>query len=345
MTSMAAQKTIFKNTFPELGSDDLSGGREEAYLSLNLPIFITYSLIAVGYVILIYTLQYYFPIIYVSIITENYWGENATFFAYLITAFLVGRLALQRGPRFRRVVWVAAALVAAFIAFEEISWGQWVHKIGPPEWLAEINKQEELNLHNIEGLTKPMMEQSVSWLLIAWSMISVVTLQVRRRFDFCPMTMGLPIFPLRLLPIAFVVVWVFMARPFVKTGEIGELALAILALMWASDLYAHFSHRSTRRLACLLRMRRTAFVAAVALTALSSLAVKVYFPGALSFRLNVTAARDYPDLGLLEQSHEIFEYIFDNPRYLNDKTLSNYQRLFGTAQATGSGADNADGGD
>ena len=36
---------------------------------------------------------------------------------------------------------------------------------------------------------------------IAWAVISIVTLMVRRRLNIDPMAVGLPIFPLRLMPL------------------------------------------------------------------------------------------------------------------------------------------------
>lgn len=46
-------------------------------------------------------------------------------------------------------VTVMAAAVFVFGAGEEISWGQRIFSIETPEWLAEHNKQSELNLHNL----------------------------------------------------------------------------------------------------------------------------------------------------------------------------------------------------
>ena len=312
-------------------SGDLSNRKETDYFSLNILIFTTYSLISVGYFIVIYIAQYHYPVVFVALITENYWGETATFFAYLVTAFLLGRLALQGPPQFRRVVWAVTAIAAAFIAFEEISWGMLIHKLEPPEWLMRINAQGELNLHNIGEFNRyrSHLEKLAGWLLIAWSLISIVVLRAMKRFDFNPLAVGVPIFPLRLLPCVLVVAVLFIVRPFIKSDELGELALAILVLMWAADLHAHLGNRSAGRLATFLRMRRSAFVAVVALTTLWSLTIMVFYPGVLNWRMNITAARDYPSRGMLEQSRELFEYIFDHPRHLNDETRSNYRRLFG----------------
>lgn len=38
-----------------------------------------------------------------------------------------------------------------YIAFEEISWGQWIFKWGTPEFWMQVNDQQETNFHNISS--------------------------------------------------------------------------------------------------------------------------------------------------------------------------------------------------
>jgi hypothetical protein len=300
--------------------------RRESYLDLHASGCVVFTLIALGYLASLFALQLHHPVIYVLLLAEDSWGENATFAGYTLTAFLVGRLAVQPGPRHQRVIWAVIAAIAAFIAFEEISWGQRIFGLSTPELLLEINDQGELNFHNIEGFPDEHLRKGVGRGLFAWTLISAAALQVRQRFSVNPMARGLPFFPLRLWACCFVVVWLFERWPVIRSDEFGELALALLALVWAADLYVHFSTRPARGSERLLRNRFTAFVAAAALTS----ALTLTFPENSTFGwwLNFAAAHKFPNSGLMEQSREIFDYILANPQYATDETLTNYRRLF-----------------
>ena len=56
----------------------------------------------------------------------------------------------ERGTRSAYVITLAWALLMVIFAGEEISWGQRIFLLETPEILREINKQQELNIHNIE---------------------------------------------------------------------------------------------------------------------------------------------------------------------------------------------------
>lgn len=58
-------------------------------------------------------------------------------------------LVLQVRPTWLKIWYGIAALGCLYIAGEEISWGQWIfHWVTPAEW-AQLNDQDETNLHNI----------------------------------------------------------------------------------------------------------------------------------------------------------------------------------------------------
>lgn len=48
------------------------------------------------------------------------------------------------------VTTIFAAVLFLFGAGEEISWGQRIFNVETPEWLEEKNRQDEMNLHNLE---------------------------------------------------------------------------------------------------------------------------------------------------------------------------------------------------
>lgn len=78
--------------------------------------------------------------------------EWLTVIALVASAVLMLRRAWAvrkvRTPWFLFVT-VMAAAVFLFGAGEEISWGQRLFSVETPEWLAERNKQSEMNLHNL----------------------------------------------------------------------------------------------------------------------------------------------------------------------------------------------------
>lgn len=57
-----------------------------------------------------------------------------------------GRGAVERG------FFLVFALVMAFIAGEEVAWGQWFLSYETPVWMREINAQGEMTLHNLQPL-------------------------------------------------------------------------------------------------------------------------------------------------------------------------------------------------
>lgn len=223
-------------------------------------------------------------------------------------------------------MWALIAAVVAFLALEEISWGQRMLGLSTPEALSRVNIQGELNLHNIESLNYPVWQRGLGWALLTWTLISAAALLVRQWLKVDPMVSGLPILPLRLLAGCLVVVFLFLTSPVVKSDEFGELALALLGLIWAADLYPHFSTRPERASERLLRNRFTPFVAAVALMS----AITLMFPenSSFGFWLNYAAAHKFPEAGLMEQSHEIFDYILAHPVHITDETLANYYWRF-----------------
>ena len=73
--------------------------------------------------------------------------EYATVLLFAAAAALSAVLAM-RGPAFGRIVFAVGALGCAFIAGEEMSWGQWLFHWATPSDLYAGNLQNETNLHN-----------------------------------------------------------------------------------------------------------------------------------------------------------------------------------------------------
>lgn len=100
------------------------------------------------------------PVLFNTWMYEDAWGEWATFYAFALGG-ATGMLGLARRIR-RKVVNSSLSRERAFrcglflvslfclaAAGEEISWGQRLLGVIPPELFQELNDQQELNVHNI----------------------------------------------------------------------------------------------------------------------------------------------------------------------------------------------------
>lgn len=78
--------------------------------------------------------------------------EWAQFNAFAIACIAGAGIAIRRfkaGYKWQALLFVGFAVAMFFVSGEEIAWGQRLLGIETPEELVEINKQEEITLHNI----------------------------------------------------------------------------------------------------------------------------------------------------------------------------------------------------
>ncbi len=89
------------------------------------------------------------PGAYNTITYEDSWVESLTAAWLILTALtlLAAALAEQRSPQ--RYIYILAAIAFLFAFGEEISWGQRIIGFATPDFLLNINRQGEVNLHNI----------------------------------------------------------------------------------------------------------------------------------------------------------------------------------------------------
>jgi hypothetical protein len=83
--------------------------------------------------------------------------EWLTVLCFVLACIIGVRIALlcfQSKRGMIAVLYIGFALVMFFAAGEEISWGQRLFHIKTPEALEQVNKQDELNLHNIGDALK-----------------------------------------------------------------------------------------------------------------------------------------------------------------------------------------------
>lgn len=150
-------------------------------------------------------------------------------------AFLVGARHRRSHPASAAACGLLAAL-CAFVAGEEISWGQRILGFAPPSFFAFHNAQRELNVHN---LAVPWMNFRLFGLSFSVGYGVVVPLLGRplaRR--------GAPVPPWGVVPAFATAAWLF-TLPVTKTDdEVGELLFALGML--GAGLAAGFGPRGAR---------------------------------------------------------------------------------------------------
>lgn len=127
----------------------------------------------------------------VSLDTESWWlGKESSFFEHgsvfvPLLGVAAGCYAVIRGRfparwlRWWFLIWVLATL---YFAGEEASWGQ--HYLGwdTPESIAEVNKQQETNLHNTSSWLNMQPRSAVElWILVGGIVVPVVGIIGGRR--------------------------------------------------------------------------------------------------------------------------------------------------------------------
>lgn len=141
-------------------------------------------------------------------------------------------LAVARTADGWRKLWGAGlALVSFFVAGEEISWGQRLIGLTTPEGLAQVNVQNEFNLHNIDGFHQNVRALGLLFVLVTCYAIPIayrLWAQARAQAD----RLQLPVFPLFAAPtvtmaVAYMVAPRLSGRVVFELDELGELLLAM----------------------------------------------------------------------------------------------------------------------
>jgi tetratricopeptide (TPR) repeat protein len=265
-------------------------------------------------------LYYARPIAYVRLITEDSYGEWATFFAWAF-AFALTSAALFTHRSLRKPGVVLFSLACLFVAGEEISWGQRIFHIAVPARFAALNTQGELNLHNLFH----SRDYRIAYILVAcWAVALPVfswgaSLIGRDRPARFMRPLGLPRVPLHAVPM-FVVALIYLfafSAPIddasLSVGECGELYLGLAAMLLALQLICE----RDLPLGKLRAPSVTVIVAAVLTVAAcaASAAVLLGNEFALRARLNQFAATLYREHGEPQQALELFDYIEAHPQY------------------------------
>ena len=149
---------------------------------MNLWVFITSALLGLY---LYLHMSYYLGYVTVSRYATFYYTEDGLFenltavlflTAALIMVFMVIKMIKSGNHRTNRLIFLAFLCVfigCFFIGMEEISWGQRIIGFETPKSLAELNVQDEVNLHNLIRTDLPVMHISLIVSVFLMQMVSV----------------------------------------------------------------------------------------------------------------------------------------------------------------------------
>lgn len=130
----------------ERAADDRGVSRSRAWAAIVVPIV---GLVVLGVVRVFNIAAFRF------LLEEDGLVEWLQFVCFLAAAVLALVIAVRCWANQRRLIAIAYAVAAAgllFVSGEEIAWGSRLLALETPEWLEEINLQEEVTLHNIDGV-------------------------------------------------------------------------------------------------------------------------------------------------------------------------------------------------
>lgn len=301
--------------------------RQVTHNICNIEILL-YTLFAVFSVSTVFYLYYYNPVNFSLVVAEDHFAEYATSVCFGLAGIILLALSLLRAKKLRRLIWMLIGVVAIIIAGEEISWGQRIFYVGTPDVLAKYNVQNELTLHNLDVIESSYSHIFLSYLILIYIVFSLMLIffmpRVKQIFD----DVGLPVIQFKLTPIFLLAPSFFIFKPTIYADEIGELFLGIAALMWAVDLGINSSDKKNNRLTSVLIIMGVLSFAAIISWALADRHSSDH--SSISERastLNNMAANTYPELGMYEQSEEVYAYIYLNPKYQKVYTRINHGTL------------------
>jgi hypothetical protein len=171
---------------------------------------------------------------------EDGFVEYSEAFLYLFAAGLFFYVGMHK--RFRNVWYFGYALLFFGVCGEEVSWGQRIFNIATPDRLDAINVQQEINIHNIDGLHQHhhLYGILVCSMICFWIPLTARYLPAFRRLYA---RLNMPVFPLWTWPLpamafAFMIVPRLFGHNIFNFDELGELYLALAFFGFGTSVYA-----------------------------------------------------------------------------------------------------------
>ena len=92
------------------------------------------------------------PSTYHDLIQEDSWVENFTAICLFLSGLFLIVTALVEHRALPLCIYILSGVAFLFAAAEEISWGQRIFGFHTPDYLMDLNRQHELNIHNTRAL-------------------------------------------------------------------------------------------------------------------------------------------------------------------------------------------------
>lgn len=278
-----------------------------------------------AFAVVVHLLHTNWPVGYLRLISEDLLGEYATALSFLVLGAAFGVLAF-RARGIRRWMWSVIAAAGLFVGMEELSWGQRLLGISLPASFKEANLQGELSLHNFVFL--PQLHRIAGYLLLAWAALSAWMLrdQAAARRERTLDRIGFPLLPFPLIPWFLYACHHFIFYPMVKSDELGEFVFGLALVVFTVYSLDRFRDR-TSWTASPARHRIVLSTVVLAAVLLGAQLLTTIYNGGLGYRLRTSAIRDYPHHEMYAQSDQLFEYMYENPEYLQSDTRLEHAQL------------------
>jgi len=170
------------------------------------------------------------PDAYYGVVQEDGPVEWASFWAFAAASGLAVREFASCSGR-RRLGLAAVAALCAFVALEEISWGQRVFGYRPPVYFLEHNFQQELNLHNVasRSLRKLALQTVIAGYGVVLPLLCLIPSLQR-----LATRVGLVVPSVALVPAFGATLVLYVWYPVRFAGEVVELMLGVCFLLSAT---------------------------------------------------------------------------------------------------------------
>jgi predicted membrane protein len=197
-------------------------------------------------------------------VREGWAVERLTFLFLALGSVVAFGVGLQaRKTRLHGLFFLGLAGALFFGAGEEVSWGQRALQLETPDWLAEVNTQKEINLHNaLEGLTDFSTNKAVEWGAFAFGVVGPLAARKGR----------VPLPSLLLVPGFLLAAVLMQGRSAEFEKEVGELVISLGLLVYLLMTWQQFqgsAQRVTPRGLLVAGLLALALVPAVLLPALA----------------------------------------------------------------------------
>ena len=112
---------------------------------------------------------------------EDSWTESLTAVWFLLAGLLLFATARVEPNFFRCCLYILGGMVMVFVAGEELSWGQRIFEFTMPEFLRDLNYQNEFNVHNVRNINLTLVNKVVHQTIMLLCTVTCAAFFCRKR--------------------------------------------------------------------------------------------------------------------------------------------------------------------